>query len=356
MLAEEVDFVIGVDTHRDAHVWAVVVADTGAIIAEGSVSADTRGYRQALAIVEDRAPGCRVWAVEGTGSYGAGLARYLADHGERLIEVERLVRAGDRARLKSDSLDAVRAARSTLGLTKLATPRQRGPRESLRALQTTREGAIAARTQALNQLRALVVVCPEPLRSELRVLSQARLIARCTRLRLNAHTGDEQRGTLIALRMLARRLLVLTNEAKELEHEIHTLVTELAPQLLNEPGVGPISAAQLLISWSHPGRLRSEAAFAPPRRRRPHPRLLRPDHPLPPRPGRRPQTQPRPANDHPHPPPAAPGHDRLHRTPPSRRQDQPRKRPLPEALPRPPPLPTTRGSTYDYLTRHRSIP
>jgi len=278
MLAEEVDFVIGVDTHRDAHVWAVVVADTGAIIAEGSVSADTRGYRQALAIVEDRAPGCRVWAVEGTGSYGAGLARYLADHGERLIEVERLVRAGDRARLKSDSLDAVRAARSTLGLTKLATPRQRGPRESLRALQTTREGAIAARTQALNQLRALVVVCPEPLRSELRVLSQARLIARCTRLRLNAHTGDEQRGTLIALRMLARRLLVLTNEAEELEHEIHTLVTELAPQLLNEPGVGPIQR--------RPAAYQLVAPRPPPKRSR-----LRPASPAPP-PSPPPQARP----------------------------------------------------------------
>jgi transposase len=262
MLAEEVDFVIGVDTHRDAHVWAVLVAGTGAIVAEGSVSADARGYRQALTIVADRAPSCRVWAVEGTGSYGAGLARYLADHGERLIEVERPVRAGDRSRLKSDSLDAVRAARSALGLTKLATPRQHGRRESLRALQTTREGAIAARTQALNQLRALIVVCPEPLRSELRTLSQARLIARCTRLRPSAHAGDEQRGTLLALRTLALRLLVLTNEAKELEREIHTLVVELAPQLLTEPGVGPISAAQLLISWSHPGRLRNEAAFA----------------------------------------------------------------------------------------------
>jgi transposase len=262
MLADEVDFVIGVDTHRDVHVCAFVAARSGATVAEASISADPSGYRHALGLGREHAPGRRVWAIEGAGACGAGLARFLAACGERLIEVERPVRLGGGARGKSDSLDAIRAARSVLGQTKLAPPRQQGRRESLRALQTTREGAVVARTQALNQLRALIVVCPEPLRSELRLLSQARLIAHCLRLRPDARTNDEQRGTLIALRALARRLRTLTNEARELEREIHTLVRELAPQLLNEPGVGPITAAQLVISWSHPGRVRTEAAFA----------------------------------------------------------------------------------------------
>jgi transposase len=262
MLADEVDLVIGVDTHRDEHVCAFIDARSGAIVGEVSIGADPSGYRRALGLGRQHAPGRRVWAIEGAGAYGAGLARFLAACGERLVEVERPVRSGNRGRLKSDSLDAMRAARSALGQTKLATPRQHGRRESLRALQTTREGAVSARTQALNQLRALIVVCPEPLRSELRALSQARLIAHCLRLRPDARTNDEQRGTLVALRALSRRLRTLTNEARELEREIDSLVRELAPQLLNEPGVGPITAAQLVISWSHHGRVRTEAAFA----------------------------------------------------------------------------------------------
>jgi hypothetical protein len=262
MLADEVDFVIGVDTHRDVHVYAFVAARSGAAVGEASISADPSGYRHALGLGRKHAPGRRVWAIEGAGAYGAGLARFLAACGERLVEVERPVRVGGGARGKSDSLDAIRAARAALSQTKLATPRQHGRRESLRALQTTRERAVVARTQALNQLRALIVVCPEPLRSELRALSQTRLIAHCLRLRPDARTNDEQRGTLVALRALARRLRTLTNEARELEHEIDSLVRELAPQLLNEAGVGPITAAQLVISWSHRGRVRTEAAFA----------------------------------------------------------------------------------------------
>jgi transposase len=260
MLADEVDFVIGVDTHRDAHALAVVAAATGAVVVvERSLAASPGGYRGLLGLAEVHAPGARAFAIEGTGSYGAGLARFLSERGERVLEVERPQRAR-RARGKSDALDAVRAARALLGDERLATPRAGGERAALQALVSTREGALAARRSALCQLRALIVTAPVDLREQLRSLTRARLLRRCAAMR--ASGARERRGTRLALRLLARRILVLTAEERALEREIAALVEELAPPLLAEPGVGPITAAQLLVAWSHRGRLRSEAAFA----------------------------------------------------------------------------------------------
>jgi transposase len=125
-----------------------------------------------------------------------------------------------------------------------------------------RDGAVNARRAGLCQLRDLIVTAPEPLRSELRPLTRSRLLKRLRAVRPSRHVDVELRGTLRALRSLARRIEQLTAEERELETEIATLTRELAPQLLDEPGVGSLAAAQLLLSWSHPGRVRSEAAFA----------------------------------------------------------------------------------------------
>jgi transposase len=125
-----------------------------------------------------------------------------------------------------------------------------------------RAGALAARKAGLCQLRSLLVRCPEPLRSELRSLTRARLLGRLQAVRPDRHRDAELRGTLIALRALARRVQALTAEERELKDEIQALVARLAPALLTEPGIGPASAAQVLLSWSHQGRVRSEAAFA----------------------------------------------------------------------------------------------
>jgi transposase len=260
MLADEVDFVIGVDTHRDAHALALVAAATGGVIlVEPWLAASPRGYRRLLALARTHAPGARAFAVEGTGSYGAGLARFLSEQGERVHEVERPQRARGR-RGKSDTLDAVRAARALLGQDRLATPRAGGRRAALQALLRVREGALDARRAALCQLRALIVTAPTDLREELRPLTRARLLRRCARLRLGA--ALEWRGTRLALRLLAHRIQLLTAEERALTREIAALVEQLAPALLAQPGVGPISAAQVLVAWSHRGRLRSEAAFA----------------------------------------------------------------------------------------------
>lgn len=146
----------------------------------------------------------------------------------------------------------------------LASSGQRagGQREQLRALMVCREGAGQAKRAGLCQLRDLLLTCPEPLRAELAPLSRARLLRRCAGLRPDHRRNVEARGTLLALRGLARRVQALSAEQRELAQEIRALVQRQAPELLAEPGVGPISAAQLLLSWSHRGRLHSEAAFA----------------------------------------------------------------------------------------------
>jgi transposase len=261
MLADELDYVVGVDPHRDAHALCVVRAATGAALVEAQIEASAPGYAQALRLAARHARGRRAWAIEGTGSYGAGLARFLAGRGERVLEVGR-ARRERRSHAKTDALDALRAARDVLAQTKHACPRAGGRREALRALMVAREGALAAKRAALCQLRALLVTCPEPLRAELRSLTRARLLRRLAQLPAQPTADEELRATMIALRALTRRVQTLTDEERELKREIEALVAQRAPTLLAERGVGPISAAQLLISWSHRGRVRSDAAFA----------------------------------------------------------------------------------------------
>ena len=260
MLANELDYVIGVDPHRDTHALAVVDVRSGGVVFEATAVADGEGYESVLRLANRHAPGRRAFAVEGTGSFGAGLARFLVSHAERVLEVGRLRR--ERQSGKSDALDAIRAARSVLGQTRPARPRAGGEREALRALCAAREGAVTARRAGLCQLRGLLVSAPEPLRAELRSLTRAQLLRRLAAVRPEGRQDPELRGTLLALRALARRVKALTGEERELAREIETLTRKLAPQLLAQPGVGPLAAAQVLISWSHRGRITSEAAFA----------------------------------------------------------------------------------------------
>ena len=261
MLADQLDYVIGVDPHRDMHALTVVEVRTGGVVFEVSVVASSGGYARALQLAKEHAPGRRAFAIEGAGSFGAGLTRFLRGKGERVLEVGRL-RRERRAGGKSDALDAIRAARSVLAQIEAAEPRAGGEREALRALMAVREGAVNARRAALCQLHDLLITTPEPLRGELRPLTRARLLRRLAPVRADRHGDVELRGTLQALRALARRVQQLTAEERELARGIETLTRTLAPQLLDQPGIGPLAAAQLLISWSHSGRIRNEAAFA----------------------------------------------------------------------------------------------
>ncbi len=261
MLADQLDYVVGVDPHRDSHALAVVHVRSGVVVFEATVAASSEGYRHALQLVDAHASGRRAFAVEGSGSFGAGLTRFLTSRGERVLEVSRL-RRERRSGGKTDAIDAVRAARSVLGQERAATPRAGGERQALQALVAAREGAVNAKCAGLGQLRDLLITTPEPLRGELRQLTPASLLRRLAASRPETRRDPELRGSMLALRAIARRVLQLTAEERELAGEIERLTRKLAPQLLDQPGVGPHSAAQLILSWSHPGRIRSEAAFA----------------------------------------------------------------------------------------------
>jgi transposase len=262
MVADQLDYVVGVDTHLDEHVLAIVAKPSGALVAQRAVPASARGYAAALRFATDKGGGARVWAIEGTGSYGAGLARFLAGRGEVVLEISRTRRAERRLRGKDDSLDASRIARAALASETLALPRSGERREALRLLLVARRSAVDVRREALGQLRGVIVTAPDKLREQLRGLPIGRLLERCSRLRRSRAASADELATRLVLRSLARRIEAATIEAAELERELLGHVRALAPALLDEPGVGPIVAAQLIVAWSHPGRLRSEAAFA----------------------------------------------------------------------------------------------
>ena len=262
MLADQADHIIGVDTHRDSHSAAILATDTALVLGQTTVRADERGYQELLRYARKHAPDRRVWAVEGTGSYGAGLAAFLHAKGESVVEVDRPKRPAQRNRGKSDQLDAIQAAREALTRKHPAAPRMRGDREALRVLLATREGAMRSKRAAITTLKSLLISAPSQLREPLRGLSTNELINRAARLRTNPTHDNEQRATIIALRSSARRILTLRDEALELEREIQPIIQHLAPQLLTEKGVGAITAAQILNAYSHQGRIRSEAAFA----------------------------------------------------------------------------------------------
>jgi transposase len=192
MLANELDYVLGVDTHRDEHVMAVVTAPAGAVVAGAAAPANARGYRELLRVAERYAPGRRAWAIEGTGSYGAGLARHLCGRGETVLEVSRAPRSERRLHGKDDALNAATSARAALANEKLALPRSGERREALRLLIVARRGAVDARRGALTQLRAVIVTAPEPLRQQLRRLPEGKLLARCSRFRRTGSAGADE--------------------------------------------------------------------------------------------------------------------------------------------------------------------
>src|SRR5512144_388324 len=233
-VSTQADFVIGVDTHRDTHTAAVVDC-TGAAHATTARGADPGGYQRLLAFARQQAPQRRVWAGEGSGSFGRGLTTYLLDQGEPVVEVDRPARPARRTGTKSDPLDAVRAAREVLARPHLAQPRQRGEREGVRVLLRTRQSAVDARRQALCQLKALVMTAPEPLRAALRTLTTGELVRRCAGLRPAPRQPRAPQATRLALRALARRAQALQAEAEALHVHLCVLVRAGALHLLTEP-------------------------------------------------------------------------------------------------------------------------
>ena len=211
------------------------------------------GYRSLLRWAREL--GEPAFAVEGTGSYGAGLVRFLEQAGVPAYECER-PRRQERRRGKNDLTGAGLAARQLLSGEGPSIPRGGGPREDLRLLLLERRSAVQARSAALNQLRALLVTAPDHLRKQLETRSGKRLAKAAARLSPGKTTVSD------VMRRLGRRVSHLSDELAETEHALAQLVAELAPDLLNECGVGPVCAAQLLVSAGNPARMRNEASFA----------------------------------------------------------------------------------------------
>jgi transposase len=261
----EVAVILGVDTHLDFHV-AVALDHLGRCLGDSSVPTTPKGYERLLRWAEGFGP-LRCAGVEGTSSYGAGLARHLRASGIEVLEVERPEhrrRSSRRNLQKSDPSDAERAARAVLAGEASGVPKSGdGTVEMIRTLRAARRSAIKARTQAANQLQALRVTAPEQLRNRLRELSTKELVRVAARFRLAGDPTDVPAATKFALRSVARRYEALSAEIAELEAHLGRLVAQVAPELIALPGIGTDSAATLLIvAGDNPQRLGSEASFA----------------------------------------------------------------------------------------------
>jgi transposase len=261
ILAGRVDFVIGVDTHKDTHT-AAVVDGLGGLHDQTTMVTDAAGYDAMVRWARAAAPGRRIWAIEGTGSFGAALTTHLLAAEEWVCEVDRPKRPARKGGAKSDAIDAVRAAREALGAEYLGQPRRRGSREAMRVLQVTRKQAVEIEARAVRHLKNLVINAPDALRARLRALSGAMLVATCAKLHQATSQSLEWNATASALRSTARRAQTAAREAADLEKQLAALVCEEHPQLVAEMGVGPVIAARLSCAWSHRGRMRSEGAFA----------------------------------------------------------------------------------------------
>ena len=259
MLADSVEVVIGVDTHKQTHTAAVVAAATGQARANLTVPATPDGYRQLLELA-DQHHGQRVWAIEGTGGYGAGLTRSLAAHTEQVVDMDRPRRATRRHGAKSDPLDAVRAAREVLGRDQLAQPRATGPRVALSVRLAARRSAVQAAGDAQRQLHALVIAAPDVLRERLRIRSTRQLVAACARLRIQASWEVETATTAATLRSLAHRIRDLTAEPPTTARPSWCWCEPGAPTCSPEPGWAR--------SWPPPccapGPMQAAAAPMPP--------------------------------------------------------------------------------------------
>jgi transposase len=261
MTAPTAPITVGVDTHLDLHV-AAVVDETGRLLDTKGFPASTRGYVSLVTWAERFGPVARV-GVEGTGTYGAGLARFVRAYGLAVVEVNRPDRSLRRRQGKSDPIDAQAAARATLAGVATTIPKTReGQVEMIRVLRVARRGAMKARVAAAEQLYGVLYSAPEELRAPLLGLKTKALVQACAALRPGPLTSTIA-ATKASLRTLARRWQQLQGELDRLDSQLQQLVTAVAPTLVALPGVGVDTAGQLLVTaGDNPQRLRGEASFA----------------------------------------------------------------------------------------------
>lgn len=267
-MSAALDVIGGVDTHKDTHV-AAVIDMAGRLLGIDTFPTTAVGYAALLAWVQDFGTVLRI-GVEGTSSYGSGLTRSLRRTGVAVVEVNRPNRQLRRQRGKSDAIDAEAAARSALAQDSERVPKsQDGTVEMLRLVRLQRRSAIDARTQAANQLHAVIASAPEAIRERFRDRSIAVVVEQLRSTRAPraqpARPGKAalEHVTRVVLHGLAQRWSQLDGEIRALDRHLKRLVNECAPALLARPGIGPEVASTLLVAaGDNPERLRDECSFA----------------------------------------------------------------------------------------------
>jgi transposase len=252
----------GVDTHVDVHV-AAVVSHVGGVLGVESFATTRSGYRQLVSWLRSHGELVLV-GVEGTGSYGVGLSRYLARAGVAVVEVDRPNRQMRHRQGKSDPVDAVAAARAALSGQATGLPKSRdGNVEAIRVLMIARRSAVDTRIETLNQLRHVVFTATPEIRARFTGLTAIALANKASSLRPRPGDDPVRYTTLITIRALGQRVQYLREETKRLNRLLRPLIRDTAPGLLEVFGVGFDTAAKLLVAaGDNPERIRSEAAFA----------------------------------------------------------------------------------------------
>jgi len=255
------NLIVGVDTHLEVHV-AVLINLLGQVISTSEFETNLKGYEKLIKWCQSFGHLTQA-GVEGTGTYGAGLSRYLLNQGIEVFEVNRPNRARRRLKGKSDSTDAENAARAVLAGEAQAIPKaQNGSVEAMRFLLIARRSAVKARTQAINQIRAMLVTAPDEIRLKYLKSSQTQCIEGC----INITISEEStllKMLSVSLSLLAKRWLNLTEELKIIDKNLNKLTRCTAPSLIDQYGVGPYVAATLLVTaGDNPERLKKESSFA----------------------------------------------------------------------------------------------
>lgn len=256
------DLTAGVDTHTDTHTLAILTAHGGVLLTE-TFTADLRGYKELIVKLQE-AGNVTAVGVEGTNSYGAGLARALTAAGYQVKEVLRPARQVRRMHGKSDSIDAVEAARIVIAGRGASEAKDSAtPAESLRFLLAARSQLISTITALGNCITSLLLTAPEPVRDKYRGLSTPALTKRLASSRPNGRIDSPDTAVMHALQQLARTIEDARKKADHLERQMHAILTSHYPQVLAIYGAGTIVAAQLVVTaGGNPHRIRNEAAFA----------------------------------------------------------------------------------------------
>ena len=252
----------GVDTHADTHV-AAAVDHNGGLLGIESFPADRAGYGELLGWLVGFGEVTQI-GVEGTGSWGVGLTRFLTGQDIVVVEVDRPNRQKRRKVGKSDPTDALAAARAVLSGEASVTPKTRnGPVEQIRVLMVARRSAREQRIQSLNQLRHLVFTAPEEIRTRFKDRYKTGLITEAANMRPRKGSDPVNYTTYLVIRNLARRIRGLNAEMRNIDEMITDLITETAPGLLELYGVGVDTAASLLVTaGDNPDRLHAERSWA----------------------------------------------------------------------------------------------